>query len=381
MKRSSAFAVTVQLLLLAALSVSVCAQNSVCEILARNLTPDTILQGSNSERFFQLKKLLSDNTYDNYGSASSSSLDGTALSAYVDLFLKTSSNESNWHEHREQFLAMSAETAFSSDSSSLQIRRFNTAALAEIRKCQEVYANESGFSATLTDVSDRRDSFAVLLTYKTGGVPGWKLTNFSPQPQDANFHCDNGYERASLASPIKLTTFGVLITCSKSPETHLLLGVQTTAGPAKKTFTLESVHEEIKQLREETDAKIQALTSRLDKRGEVAAFDATTCPAPWTLYTPAVGRFVRGLDPAGTVDPDGTTRQAGSLQADGIGSHVHTMGVNGLDTGANVNGTFRFPNFYGDVPADGKKKQTDGNVGGLSETRPKNVALLYCILN
>ena len=119
MKKHFGLVVGVQLLLLAALSPSVYAETSVCEILARNLTPDTILQGSNSERFFQLKKLLSDNTYDNYGSASSSSLDGTALSAYVDLFLKTNSNDSNWHEHREQFLSMSAETAFSSDTSSL----------------------------------------------------------------------------------------------------------------------------------------------------------------------------------------------------------------------------------------------------------------------
>jgi hypothetical protein len=381
MKGNSAFSVAVLLLLLVVLSPSVRAETSVCEILARNLTPDVILQGSNSERFFQLKKLLSDNTYDNYGSASSSSIDGTALSAYVDIFLKTNSNTSNWHDHREQFLSMSYETAFSSDTSSLQIRRFNTAALAEIRKCQEVYANETGFSATLTDVSDPRNSFAVLLTYKTSGTPRWKLTNFSPQPQDSNFHCDNGYERASLTRPINLTTSSVLITCSKSPEAHLLLGVQTTAGPAKKSFTLESVHEEIQQIKEETAAKIQALTDRLDKRGEVVAFAAPSCPAPWTLYIPAVGRFVRGLDPAGTIDPDGTTRQAESLQADGIVSHVHTMGFNGYDTGANTPGTQRYPNFYVGDTAPNSKKQTDANAGGLTETRPKNVALLYCILN
>jgi hypothetical protein len=380
MKKNSVFSVAMLLLLLAVLSPSVRAETSVCEILARNLTPDIILQGSNSERFFQLKKLLSDNTYDNYGSASSSSIDGTALSAYVDIFLKTNSNTSNWHDHREQFLSMSYETAFSSDTSSLQIRRFNTAALREIRKCQEVYANETGFSATLTDVSDPRNSFAVLLTYRTTGILNWKLTNFSPQPPDSSFHCDNGYERASLARPIILTTSSVLITCSKSPDAHFLLGVQTTAGPAKKSFTLESVHEEIQQIREETAAKIQALTDRIDKRGEVVAFAATACPAPWTLYIPAVGRFVRGLDPAGTIDPDGTTRQVGSLQADGIISHAHTMGANGLDSQTNTTGTMRYPNY---VPNDGGggKKQTDANAGGLTETRPKNVALLYCILN
>ena len=356
------------------------AQTSVCEILARNLTPDTLLQGSNSQRFSQIQKLVSDNTYDDYSNASKSSFDGTALSEYVDIFLKTNSDSSNWHQHRQQFLSMSSETAFSSDANTLQISRANTAALREIRKCQESYANQTGFSATLFTVSDRRDSFAVLLTNRTGGLPGWRLTNFAPRPADPKFLCYNGYERASLAKPIRLETNSVQITCSKSPEAHLILGVQTSAGPAQSAFTLESVHEEIQQLKEDTANRIQALTDRLDKRGEVVAFAANACPSPWTAYTPAAGRFIRGLDPSGANDPDGANRTAGSVQADGIGNHVHTMGYNGLDSTTMVVGTQRLANFVADVPAN-SKKQTDINTGGISETRPKNVALLYCILN
>jgi hypothetical protein len=129
------------------------------------------------------------------------------------------------------------------------------------------------------------------------------------------------------------------------------------------------------QAAEATDAKIKALTERLDKQGEVAAFAATSCPAPWQPYTPAEGRFVRGYDPKGSNDPDGTSRTIESIQQDSVGPHSHTMGNNGMDDSANVNQD-RFPNF-GNL-GTGSKHQTDNNSG--VETRPKNVALLYCIL-
>ena len=129
------------------------------------------------------------------------------------------------------------------------------------------------------------------------------------------------------------------------------------------------------QAAEATDAKIKALTERLDKRGEVAAFAATSCPANWEPYTLAAGRFIRGFDPDGTIDPDGKTRTIGSTQLDSVGPHAHTMGNNGMDTGANVEQD-RYPNFGG--LGVGAKHQTDNNSG--VETRPKNVALLYCIL-
>jgi hypothetical protein len=384
-KRSIGLTVA-QMLLFTMFAPLLCAEATVCEILARNLKPDTLLQGSNSERFNQVKRLLSDNTYEEFKNASSSSLDGTLLSEYVDIFLKTSSNDNSWKLHREQFLNMSSETAFASDANSLQISRINTAALREIVKCQEAYANQKGFSATLVTVSDRRDSFAVLITNRTGGDPNWKLTSFSPKPEDTKFQCNNGYEHASVVKPMKLTTNSVLITCSKSPETHVLLGVQTTAGPAESAFTLDSVHEEIKQIMEDTAAKIQALTDRLDKRGEVVAFDATSCPPPWTAYTPAVGRFVRGYDPGGTNDPGGKERQIGSLQGDGVGAHTHTMGVNGVDSSTILPGNGRrLANFIPGIGTDPKmqtdQNTTDPTTNSTGETRPKNVSLLYCILN
>jgi len=51
-------------------------------------------------------------------------------------------------------------------------------------------------------------------------------------------------------------------------------------------------------------------------KGGVVAFDLDKCPDTWSPYTPAVGRFVRGLDAS---DP---TRTRGSLQEDAFQGHT-----------------------------------------------------------
>lgn len=117
-------------------------EDSVCQILARSLTPDTFVQSSDSEKFSQIQRLVSDKTYDSYGAASNSSFDGTLLSEYVDLFVKTSSNASNWGEHRRQFLEMSSDTAFSSNADRLHTSTWSVAAMKEVVNC--AIASEGG---------------------------------------------------------------------------------------------------------------------------------------------------------------------------------------------------------------------------------------------
>jgi hypothetical protein len=135
------------------------------------------------------------------------------------------------------------------------------------------------------------------------------------------------------------------------------------------------------------EAKIERLTTRTDKRGIVAAFVAKECPTPWKLYPEAMGRFIRGIDPNGVVDPDGV-RQPGSVQVDGLADHVHTMGTNSTDTfqmaGGGANQRLSHWPPAGENAAQyggGAAKSTNGAVGGIKETRPRNVALLFCVLN
>lgn len=109
-------------------------------------------------------------------------------------------------------------------------------------------------------------------------------------------------------------------------------------------------------------------------KGAVVAFDLERCPdTGWDEYKLAHGRFIRGIDRSGNaIDPDGE-RKAGSLQEDAFESHSHTtvqlIGDNNID---GVDSTAR---------NSGEHHNQSRHTGktGTTETRPKNVALLYCI--
>ena len=108
-------------------------------------------------------------------------------------------------------------------------------------------------------------------------------------------------------------------------------------------------------------------------RGAVVAFNLTACPAGWQPYLPAQGRFIRGINPGGdrSVDPDGV-RAPGHVQHDELKAHTHSyvemIGDN------NVDGVDSTTTRSGDHH---NEQRATGYTGG-AETRPKNVALLYC---
>lgn len=105
------------------------------------------------------------------------------------------------------------------------------------------------------------------------------------------------------------------------------------------------------------------------------------------------GVFLRGVNGARSdafADPDdnptyrssifagGNVGNAlGSYQQDMFKAHTHTVGINGSDSGADVPGAQRFPNYVNDQYGAGGPKQT-GSAGG-SETRPKNIYVNYLI--
>lgn len=112
----------------------------------------------------------------------------------------------------------------------------------------------------------------------------------------------------------------------------------------------------------------------------VMAFNLSSCPTGWTEYTPARGRFVRGIDNGAGNDPDGT-RAVGATQADAFAAHSHGIRAEYGAAGSpsypppssqymQLNGAGNYGYAYG-------TSNLVESVGG-SETRPKNVALLYC---
>lgn len=117
-------------------------------------------------------------------------------------------------------------------------------------------------------------------------------------------------------------------------------------------------------------------------KGAVIAF-STDCPkVGWKPYERAYGRFIRGIDLGKQeLDPSGI-RNFGDYQADSIAMHSHPLESNIF---------MKWDGSSADVRVHGSRQSEPGrlhlnapieegklNSGGSSETRPKNVALLYC---
>ena len=102
----------------------------------------------------------------------------------------------------------------------------------------------------------------------------------------------------------------------------------------------------------------------------VIAFDSAKCPTEgWEEFKAAHGRFIRGIDRSGSkVDPDGE-REPSSFQDDMLKSHKHTY-VPARDYSSGAGDHAR-------AKPDGRQRETSPTGG--AETRPKNVALLYCV--
>jgi hypothetical protein len=126
-----------------------------------------------------------------------------------------------------------------------------------------------------------------------------------------------------------------------------------------------------------TDANIIGLSMGSTPAGFIGAFNLTDCPSGWihangSAGTPDLrGMFIRGLDDGSVGNDPDAPRTLGSIQFDELGSHSHAISAV-HNTGSTHRGgsassyNWRHEGF------------TTGNTGG-GETRPKNVALIYCM--
>ncbi len=127
--------------------------------------------------------------------------------------------------------------------------------------------------------------------------------------------------------------------------------------------------------------------------GAILAFFLDSCPEGWapadgTNGTPDLrGRFVRGRDNVGTGaagnDPSGS-RSIGDAQSDAFQGHYHDVSSGNLNFqttgggGGNLTtggGSGGISPLTGSPSSDG----TNGTPRTSSETRPKNIALTYCM--
>ena len=109
--------------------------------------------------------------------------------------------------------------------------------------------------------------------------------------------------------------------------------------------------------------------------GAVVAFNRESCPEGWTDFVPAYGRFIRGIDQRGTgIDPEGR-RVLASLQDEGFAAHSHGRPRAVYDAGGGPNASWVAHSRYFGYGHENPPSTSDA---GGPETRPDNVALLYC---
>ncbi len=122
------------------------------------------------------------------------------------------------------------------------------------------------------------------------------------------------------------------------------------------------------------------------------SFSATTYPKLYALLGKATtpdmrGMFVRGYDPSGVNDPDGSSRQIGTGQNDALQNITGTMiGYDSLgDELARWTGAFSRDGMAGGGALTNNPGQMYASFDASrvartsTETRPKNINLLYCI--
>lgn len=131
--------------------------------------------------------------------------------------------------------------------------------------------------------------------------------------------------------------------------------------------------------------------------GAVMAFDLPNCPLGWSEYAASSGRFLRGRCITGqTCNDSGGQRVAGNTQEDSIKQHKHALpffsnpGGNPTQHNAVFGQDTRRADTLGANFEDGQTNVIEGeelaylsdfNIAATSETRPKNVAVLYCRKN
>lgn len=160
----------------------------------------------------------------------------------------------------------------------------------------------------------------------------------------------------SANDPVKFSTTGALPTGFVAGTTYYVVGASITTN----TFQLSAT------------AGGTAINTTGTQSGVHTAIHAPfgTGDGSTTFNVPDLrGEFVRGLDSGRSVD---TNRAMGSAQADELKAHTHIERHTGTGGATNQIG-------YGGGSAGGTDSVLSTGSTGGSETRPRNIAMLYCI--
>lgn len=165
---------------------------------------------------------------------------------------------------------------------------------------------------------------------------------------------------ASTEARITFAQSGVsALTCTRiDAERDLFVQIYRTEGGASITIPWSKISKD--------DLTVNSM------KGAVVAFNLRSCPPRWRVYREAIGVFIRGFNPD---DTSPGSRLLGSPQDDQYKKHSHSRPSDMYDTGNATVGLFPpLPNKNFGYGMGNPRTSEEGG----DETRPKNVALLFC---
>ncbi|MBP8231553.1 MAG: hypothetical protein KAY22_04540 [Rhizorhabdus sp.] len=204
------------------------AQQEVCEILARNLQPEILHQGSFLERLTWLKSLVA----------------------------------------RDEF-SLSNELAALRESQDLFVKQTSIGAMATIVKCAEVIAagKKEGVFAFLEFVNDASDYFVIRVQRRTQGNATWTISDMAfSSPKDPFLECRPAI---NVATPLTTSLQTVTITCRKSPELSMAVTLTSDAG-GLDTIKVRSREDELRRLTAQV-GELEARLAQVYRAGDIVA--------------------------------------------------------------------------------------------------------------
>ncbi|WP_156528657.1 hypothetical protein [Sinorhizobium glycinis] len=235
---------------------------SACAILANRVTPDVSSQVTSDERFAVFQQIISQETFRNFDSAKSSTLDlGISVVSYVDAFLGTTSDSATWEQNWSRF----RNSTFAQGSSAFLQTTVDRHWNVDVVKAILGGCPGKPFFGVLTEVTAEQDAFTILLH----GVGPWSLEQISIKPSDEKFECD-GAERVSAREPMEARD-EIFLTCSKDKDKSALITIrssQGSAGPFTVKSLLGAAKDDVAGLR----ATVSTLQASLDALQNQAAW-------------------------------------------------------------------------------------------------------------
>lgn len=351
---------------------------SVCDPILASGVRDTNQATSFRYQAKNAQSVLCRSEYSTYNAAANADMNGSFnLIGILEGSPDDQVNASNYREKRSDFCSQNFSNDAMNSYQSSAISTLNVALANVFERCVTNRAAAGGGLYAWVEPGDDLKTFTVRVR-KTGEA---RIRRFYAVTADsakvpAAISCQPNLTGASETDPVVVSGSRDFACVRSNPNVAVTLIGETESDG---TLFINSV---VLPGRAATVADLGSRIALLEAtesmrsvpKGAVLSFAAETCPAGYSDYRPAYGRFVRGYDPTGQIDPM-PNREIGSLQEDSVESHSHGVLVYTRTHRASRDGRGRKT-----VPRDqdgSKQTQASGNFGE-EETRPKNVTLLYC---